>query len=255
MPDQDAPQERIDQNAFDEFAEFLVETELEKTRIFRDLAKAGTMVTAYFAGGSNFILTTLLHVDTDRGLLVFEPGPDKERTAQLLASGRLTGVTTHNHVKVQFVCESLQRCSYQGEEALCSAFPSRMLRLQRRDTFRQTVPVGMRIKCELHTRTDQLHDLLLVDISSGGICVADETAQIDLQPTTIIPECKILLPEHGTIEARLEVRNRYVVTLKTGREVQRFGCQFVHLPSRMNSVVQRFIISIDRERRRLDTRG
>ena len=255
MSEPDAPQEIYEKTAFDEYADFIIKTDLEKVRIFRDLMKAGTMVTVYFAGGADFILSTVLHADNERGLIVFEFGPDKERNAKLLASGRITGVTMHNHVKVQFICDELQPCQYKGEAAVCCALPKRMLRLQRRDTFRQSVPVGMKITCQLQTDDHQQLELGLVDISAGGVCLADETARLDLPPTTPIPYCRISLGEHGTVEAKLEVRNRYMVTLKTGREVQRIGCQFRGLPAQMNAIVQRFIVSIDRERRRLGTGG
>ena len=251
--DVDAPVEVFEKNAFDEYANFLVHSDLEKARIFRDIRKAGTMVTMYFAGGSDFILTTVLCVDLDRRVVAFELGPDPTRNRRLMESGRVTGVTTHNQVKVQFICDSIKSCRYQGEEALCCEFPDRMLRLQRRETYRQTVPKGMRIVCNLRLEDGRLLDLDLVDISSGGLCLADETGRLDLPPTTLIPRCTVVIPEHGTIETTLEVRNRHRVTLLSGKEIQHIGCRFVTLPARMNAVIQRFIVAVDRERRRFST--
>lgn len=244
-------QEVLEKSAFDENAQYLVETDPEKLRIFRDLMKAGTMVTAYFRGGSDFLLTTVIHVDPERRLVVFEKGPDAERTRQLIEGDRMVGVTTHNSVKVQFISEGIRACRFEGEEALCVTLPQKLLRLQRRETFRQSIPLSMHITARLYLDNGERLDLQLVDISSGGLCLLDESNRVDLPPTTKIPTFTTTLLEHGTVETGIEVRNRYRVKLNSGKEVQRIGCQFDALPARMNAMIQRFIIAIDRERRRL----
>ncbi len=244
-------QEVLEKSAFDENAQFLVETDPEKLRIFRDLMKAGNMVTAYFAGGSEFLLTTVIHVDPERRLVVFEKGPDAERTRQLIAADRMVGVTTHNSVKVQFISEGIRSCRFEGEEALCVNLPHKLLRLQRRETFRQSIPLSMHIPVRLRLEDGEKLDLQLVDISSGGVCLLDESNRVDLPPTTPIASLSATLLEHGEVETSAEVRNRYHVKLNSGKEVQRIGCQFQSLPPRMNAAIQRFIIAIDRERRRL----
>ena len=251
MTDWDGEQEVLEKNAFEESADFLVNSNLEKSRIFRDLMKTGTMITCYFAGGDDFILSSVIHVDADRELVVFELGKDSARNKRMIESNRITGVTTHNQVKVQFICESLKPCKYQGEEALCCDFPERLLRMQRREAFRQSIPRSLRVKCRLKTERGDSHELELFDISAGGVCLVDNSAELEFEMGEKLPTCIIPIPEQGSIISSVEVRNSYDVRMATGKEVRRIGFGFVNLPPQMNAMIQRFIVSIERERRRL----
>jgi hypothetical protein len=63
------------------------------------------------------------------------------------------------------------------------------------------------------------------------------------------PNCRIDLPEVGMLAARLEVRTLFELTLPSGVQVHRAGCQFVDLPGSMLTLVQRYVIKIERQRK------
>ena len=67
------------------------------------------------------------------------------------------------------------------------------------------------------------------------------------------PQCRIELPEVGTLVATLQVRGVFNVTLRSGGRATRVGCQFIRLPGPMVTLVQRYIIKVERERQARDS--
>ena len=59
------------------------------------------------------------------------------------------------------------------------------------------------------------------------------------------------MPDIGTIVTTLQIRNAFEVTLKSGAHTWRAGCMFINLPGPMQSMIQRYIIKLERERRAL----
>ena len=57
------------------------------------------------------------------------------------------------------------------------------------------------------------------------------------------------LPNVGIISADMKVRNLYDVTMPNGKIHQRAGCQFLKLAGPMMTLIQRYIIQIERERK------
>lgn len=57
----------------------------------------------------------------------------------------------------------------------------------------------------------------------------------------------------GILIATLQVRSVFEVTLRTGAQVTRAGCQFLNLPGPMLTLVQRYIIKVERERKARET--
>ena len=49
-------------------------------------------------------------------------------------------------------------------------------------------------------------------------------------------------------EATLRIQNTFEVTLKNGHKSKRSGCQFVDLQPAMQSLIQRYILKLERER-------
>jgi len=50
------------------------------------------------------------------------------------------------------------------------------------------------------------------------------------------------------VEATLRIQNTFEVTLKNGHKSLRSGCQFVDLRPAMQSLIQRYILKLERER-------
>ena len=57
-----------------------------------------------------------------------------------------------------------------------------------------------------------------------------------------------MLPDLGIVTARLQVRNVFEITNRNGIRMLRAGCQFMGLSGNASSMIQRYILKIERER-------
>jgi hypothetical protein len=62
------------------------------------------------------------------------------------------------------------------------------------------------------------------------------------------PGCRIELPGVGTLELTLGIQSLFEVTLKNGAKSLRSGCQFVNLHPSMETLIQRYILRLERDR-------
>ena len=212
---------------------FRVDSRVEIVYILRALMKSNALVTAYFNGGREFVVTAVLQVDGEHGFVVLDSGANRELNERLLHGRELSVVSSQDGVKVQFTAiASRQSASKGGSHSACRC-PTPCMKLQRREYYRLATPVVHPLKCEIAGPDGERFELALADISLGGVCLVGEPASFRFEPGMALENCRIDLPEVGAIRARLCVRNSYLVTLKNGVTSHRTGCEFVKLaPSR-----------------------
>jgi c-di-GMP-binding flagellar brake protein YcgR len=228
---------------------FRIESRLEIAYILRALMNSNALVTAYFNGGREFVVTAVLRVDSERGFLIVDSGSNQELNQRLLHSRELSLVSSQDGVRVQFGVDRAEAVSFEGRPAFRVPFPDAVIKLQRRAYYRLATPVLRPLKCAIPRPDGQVIELPVADISVGGVCLVGQAAGLALEQGTELKDCRIALPDIGVIQATLCVRNRYSVTLKNGALSQRTGCEFVHLGARQEAMVQRYIIRLERERR------
>lgn len=224
---------------------------LEIQRVLRDLARQGELVTVYFSGGRDFVLTSVLDVDAEAGRVYLELGADQSANERLLKVGRAQFVSSHNRVRVQFAIETVESDRRNGTPVFAVPFPESMVRIQRREFYRLNTPVAQPIYCRLPVNGEAV-DVVVVDISLGGVGLLEppEGHPLNLGAGDIIDGCHIDLPEEGLIETSLEIRSAFDYTTRSGRVQRRIGCRFLHLTPAMNAQIQRYIHRVELERRR-----
>jgi c-di-GMP-binding flagellar brake protein YcgR len=127
-----------------------------------------------------------------------------------------------------------------------------MIRLQRREHFRVPMPIAHPIRCIVPSPTPEDPDPIgtnIVDISCGGVALADTSGRIGADTGLILNDCRLLLPEAEAVVTSLEVRNTAQIRLPNGSFQNRLGCKFVNLPNDMAARLQRFVMTVERERR------
>jgi len=235
----------------EDYSQYLLHSKNEIQFILRAILTQAARITVYFNQGKDFLLTAILAVD-DKGL-VLDYGSSGEMNRRALAADRLFCVASLDRVRVQFILQGVRRIEYEGRPAFAAALPDTLLRLQRREYYRLTTPVARPLKCRIPTMradgTKETMDVTVVDISGGGLAVVAPPEGVAFEPGMEFPNCRVELPEVGILVATLEVRNRFEVTLRSGARVTRSGCQFANLPGPMLTLVQRYIIKVERERK------
>lgn len=235
-----------------DYSKYLLHGKTEVVFVLQALRAGGDRVSIHFNNGNDFLLTTVLAVD-DHGLTL-DVGSDAEMNRLALAADKLFCTTSHDKVRVQFLLRGVRQIEgIDGRPALRAELPESVLRLQRREYYRLTTPIARPLKCQLPFATTdgkvRRIEVSIIDISGGGLAIMVPPAGIEFRAGMEFPSCRIELPEVGFIVATLQVRNLFEVTLRSGGRVSRAGCQFVDLPGPMLTLVQRYIVKVERERK------
>ncbi|MCH9639294.1 MAG: flagellar brake protein [Betaproteobacteria bacterium] len=238
-------QEEIDEN-------FRIHSEIDIIYILRGIMQKKSLVTLYFGTKQKFILTSILNVDKNNKEIVIDYGPNEELGQQILQAKKLIFVTSENKVKIEFVCNQVRKLGFEGQDAFAVKLPTSLVRMQRRNYFRIATPVTKPLVCivpipldetdENSTNTAANAEITLLDISCGGIAVIDHHPVISFDPKKVFRDCQISLPEVGIITVTIKVQNTYEVTLRNNLTCKKAGCEFIALPSKMETMIQRYIV-------------
>lgn len=227
---------------------FRIHSKLDILAIMRTLMEKRSLVTLYFDRGSRFILTSILEIDSEKNKMVIDYGADEAVNQCVLGMDRLTFISSQDRIKIEFVCKSINKTQLSGRDAFVVDVPDSVVRMQRRDSFRMTIPVTRELKCSIPLPSGHdtgKADVAVLDISCGGIALIDHHPKFSFDLGAILKNCQITLPSLGTITATIQVKNTYKVTLPNGLVCNRVGCEFVTLPTRMSGMIQRYVIKLE----------
>jgi len=233
-------------------SKYLIYSRLEIATILGTLNKAGTMITAYFGGGNDFLLTSIAAVRTDQGQVYIDYGADDEANQRALKAQSITFVAAHERIKIQFAADALRAARLGGREVFGMAIPATLLRLQRREYFRITTPLTRPLKCIIPPQAEPMNlpaEVTVIDISCGGIAIIDATDPAGIETGAHFSGCRIILPELGAVVADIEVRSTFEVTYRNGAKHRRAGCEFIAMRERERALIQRYISRLERERK------
>lgn len=233
---------KIEKLSEEEENEFLIVNPKEILSILQAIAQRKSRVALHFNDENSVAMTQILAADINGGVwLDGAPAPIDNRTIE--RSNRIFLVSTHNQAKVQFATDSVVLGLYEDSPAFNLVLPRRLLRLQRRDSFRLPAPASHALKCIIPPAPDKanIHEVAVMDISVGGIALVYENSALELRPGTIYEHCQINLPELGTLDVAIQVKNIFEVTDRNGKEKRRAGCVFVKPDGKTTTLLQRYV--------------
>ena len=232
----------------DDLERFQIHSRIEIVAVLRALIERRAQLTVHFSQGEEFMLSTLVAVNPDFEELVFDYSGDPGANARLLRSARLHFVSALEQVRIQFSTQQAESTVYEDLPAFRVRIPEALLRLQRRDYFRIAPPLVRTLLAHIADPRDASRsaDLRVLDISAGGIAVADEPQGLRLEVGMLLEQCALELPEVGTVSFRAEVRNAVPMGARGG--AQRWGLCYLDLPGAVAARIQRYILKLDRER-------
>lgn len=232
--------------------EYLVQNRAGIVQKLRLLAKSNCMVTATFNSGSQTMNTAVIEVIRDKDLIALDYGPSDSLNKQLLAAERIIFKTDFEGIDVQFTATSITKAKYQGEPVFAVPIPDTLLWIQRRHAYRVRVPIGVPAHVEIALESGDVKKFTVLDISAGGLAIQDLQYQLNLDPGTQLSNCKLVLPDHGSAEINLEIRNRFQINRNKREAGQRLGCAFANLNMSFGANIQRYIHALELLRRRTD---
>lgn len=233
-----------------DYEQYMLHGRTEILQVLKSLIDQVSQVTVFF-GENNLLLTSVIQADENGLILDYGASAEMNRKAQ--EAEKLFCVTNLNKVKVQFILRGVAKIEYQERPAFRAQLPESLLRLQRREYYRLTMPVTRPLKCQIPLPqadgSTQPVEVDVVDISSGGLAMIAPPDGIVLEEGLEIADCRIDLPEVGTITATLRVCTLFEITLRSGARLKRSGCEFINIPGPMQTLIQRYIIKTERERK------
>jgi c-di-GMP-binding flagellar brake protein YcgR len=229
---------------------YQVYSRFEIVSLLRAVADARIPVTVYFNQGSEFIVTNVLDVNPEFEELILDLGADNAANQRLLKSARTTVVTFLDRIQLQFHADRAEQTVHEQLPALRVRLPEVLLRLQRREFYRITIPVARPVAASIPDPSAAARRLSLrvVNLSCDGVALVAGESDAPLSPGTILQDCRIELPEVGMVIAALEVRSAATYEEGVRKNLRRYGCRFVGLPPAVASAIQRYITRTERER-------
>jgi c-di-GMP-binding flagellar brake protein YcgR len=242
-------QQKYQQMAVPDEDQYRLTERVEILRALRSLIQQRAMVNAFFNADNDMVLTSVLAVDADNEAIYFDYGPN-DALNRRMTMGEVTFMSSPGSVKLQFSVPKVVIAMYDNQPTFRTPVPTKMRLLQRREYHRVDLPVGNPLVCEMPTPDGTRIKLQLADLSIGGISMVIGNTEADkiFEKGTTVPGCRIALPEMGMLEATLNVQAVFPITRKDGTKVPHLGCQFVDLRMPMETLIQKYITKLERER-------
>lgn len=218
----------------------------------RAIQKRKLLVNLDIQGSREIVVTSVLAVNEANNSVILDCARGDALNQNLLSGKGAEFVTQLDGVSITFMTGPVTLCTYDKLPALKIALPKSMIRLQRREDFRVPMPIANPVKCIVPAVSDGQPDPVtthIVDISCGGVALADTSGRLATETGTILENCRLLLPEQDAVFTTLEVRNSAQVRRPNGSFQTRVGCRFVDLPAEAANRLQRFVTEIERARR------
>ena len=235
----------------DEDIEFRIRSKREMLSILQNIADQGARIALFYGSGKSFILTTMLGAN-DHGMWL-DVGPFPPENKQVLLSDKITFVSSHQHVKIQFEAHDIQNDMFENNEAFYIELPEFLLRIQRREFFRTPVPPKPVVRCVIPIQPENPDDpvimraVQLIDISGGGVGLLCGEHEAILVPDKVFPDYQISIPDIGVLKVTIEVRNGINFTTRSNVVNKRVGCHFIGLDAQTNITLQLYITRLQSE--------
>ena len=229
--------------------EYRVGSRVEIIRALRGLIQHRAPVNAFFNMDNDMILTAVLAVDADNDVVYLDYGANETLNRRMMGD-MVTFMASAGSVKLQFEGSKITLTTYEGMPTFRMPVPTKMFLLQRREYHRVDTPIANPLMCTIPTPDGKSLKLPLADISVGGISLAigDSKADEIFEKGTIVPSCKLVVPEAGLLDVTLNIQAFFPITRKDGTKVPHMGCAFVDLRLPMETAIQRYINKLERER-------
>jgi flagellar brake protein len=234
---------------------YQVHSRREIVGLLRSMQERNQLVSMQTDGGADAVVTSVLEVDEEGGLVVIDRAPSNAVNQRILASDNVSFETVLDNIRILFFATKVRECLYENLPALYIPIPASLIRLQRRENYRIPTPVANPVRCTIRIPPDDDTGaggttvvVTLKDISGGGIGVIDEKKLLDNTIGRIYKGCRLDLPGGTMVTADLQIRNSHDLTLSSGKSIRKLGCMFIDLPRSMLAAVQRYITKLERER-------
>ncbi len=231
--------------------DFEVESRKEIIALLRGIGEKNQLIRMLVQGESDVCVTSILEVDVEHNALILDCSINNEQNRRILAASRISFETTLDKIRILFSASNVTETQFENARAFKIAIPETLIRLQRREYYRMVTPVSNPVRVVIPMPTDMgggSNSFPLADISCGGIAILDNKLLLGNTIGDNYENCRIELPEIGTVNTTLQIRNSLDMTLLNNKTNRRLGCEFYNISRGNLALVQRYITKLERER-------
>jgi len=232
---------------------FRITSKSEILNILQIVMKRNMLTALHFDHNNDFILTSILAIDTELRQMVVDFGEIEKFGRIALHANKVTLVTSQDQSKIQFTCTAIKKIKFQKRNAFCIDLPESLLRIKKRQYYHITKSTPKLLKCIIPLPNEQNSDITGItgitvhDISCGGITLTEQDSLVNLKCGTTYKNCRITLPGIGVLNIAIRVKNTYKVTLENGLNCKHAGCEFINLPQEMLEMIRQYISRLKQE--------
>jgi c-di-GMP-binding flagellar brake protein YcgR len=231
--------------------DFEINSRREIIALLRNIGEKNQLIRMLIHGEADVCVTSILEVDPENNAVILDRSINREQNDRILKANRISFETTLDKIRILFAGEGVTETMFENGPALKIALPATLVRLQRREFYRMATPVSNPVRAiipmpeELGGGTSIFP---LSDISCGGIAILDNKLVLGNTIGNNYEDCRIDLPDIGTVTATLQIRNSLDLTLLNNKSNRRLGCHFIDISRGNLGMVQRYITKLERER-------
>lgn len=215
----------------------LLRSRIEIKRVLDALVARREVVTAEIPGNREPFTAHIIGADARWGFIIVTRAADESANAALLARANVTFVATPGDWRIEFVVAGPSQVIHQGIPAICLHYPDILAIQQRRQHVRHEVTSAALLRCVADAGGIMPFEAKIRDISSGGIGALFYSADITLEPGTVLVGSRIEIPGLDPVIVDLEVRYSEAVTLPDGSRGHCSGFRFINPPDDLNKLI------------------
>lgn len=194
--------------------------------------------------------TVLLGINQTHDLLIFDTAPSDNINILATKGSKLYCATSVNDVPVEFVLNTPCQATLAGKSIFVTQLPDVLVRVQRREFFRVTIPSSMAASCYIRTDEQRIR-VEVTDISIGGLSIViDGELPLEFELYEVYERCEVQLSLDESFMVNLEVRNHINKKNKKNKKITQIGFAYKNASGAIQSQVQRFIFNIESKRLR-----
>src|SRR6185369_13529485 len=206
----------ISDSDMENWHDFEVTSPREITALLRSIGEKNQLIRMLVAGESDVCVTSILEVDAEGGNVILDCSISPDQNRRILGAKRLSFETTLDKIRIMFGGNHIESCTFEGSPAFKMLLPTSLIRLQRREFYRMATPVTNPVRALIPQPAELgggSKAFPLADISCGGIAILDNSLVLGDTIGKVYSDCRIELPEIGTITTGLQIRNSLDLTL------------------------------------------
>lgn len=241
-----ASSSNIDLDGITDIEKYLLQSKGEIVQKLRLLGKSKSSISGFFNHGNDFFLTSVIDVLRDKNILVLDISSDPELNKKITTASNIILKAKHLGITAQFKTPSIQTAKFKGQQLLACTIPDNLLWVQRREHFRVHIPLSNNAMFQIKTEQDRVSEYPIIDVSGGGIAIADETFSLKVEAGDEFNNVSLFFNDDLSCTTDLIVQNTLPLHFDKPSAGQRVGCRFNSLLlTDFSADLQRYINLLD----------